>query len=159
MDKSAHHGAQPPRPIPIRRAQPEDVDAVAVFYRRVAGAEWPFLYPHTPEEDRAFFAEAFRAGVVWLATGEDGALAGFCAARRGWIDHLFVDHHRHGQGIGRALLAQALKGRRRVRLWTFQRNTGARAFYAAQGFRAVRLTDGAHNEEREPDVQLEWVRD
>ena len=159
MDKTARHGAEASHPVPIRRAQPEDADAVAVFYRRVAGAEWPFLYPHTPEEDRAFFKKALDDSAVWIATTEDGGIAGFCAARRGWIDHLFVDHHRHGQGIGRALLAQALKGRRRVRLWTFQRNTRARAFYAAQGFKEVRLTDGAHNEEREPDVLLEWVRD
>jgi hypothetical protein len=45
-----------------------------------------------------------------------------------------------------------------VRLWTFQRNTRSRLFYALQGFREVRRTDGQGNEEREPDVLLEWRR-
>ena len=66
-------------------------------------------------------------------------------------------HERHGEGIGQALLRRALKGRRRVRLWTFQRNARSRAFYALSGFREARFTDGAHNEEQEPDVMLEWT--
>jgi putative acetyltransferase len=37
----------------------------------------------------------------------------------------------------------------------FQRNANARAFYEAQGFRAVECTDG-RNEENEPDVKYEW---
>ena len=37
----------------------------------------------------------------------------------------------------------------------FQRNSNARAFYEAQGFRAVGYTDG-RNEENEPDVKYEW---
>ena len=44
-----------------------------------------------------------------------------------------------------------------VNLWTFQRNTGARRFYERNGFIAVELTDGASNEEREPDVRYTRV--
>ena len=44
-----------------------------------------------------------------------------------------------------------------VNLWTFQRNTGARRFYERNGFIAVDLTDGASNEEREPDVRYTRV--
>jgi putative acetyltransferase len=87
---------------------------------------------------------------------DGGQLVGFCAARRGWIDHLYVVHERHGQGIGRALLQRTLKGRTHVRLWTFQRNTRSRAFYRRQGFEEVRFTDGQANEEKEPDVMLAW---
>jgi putative acetyltransferase len=83
---------------------------------------------------------------------------GFCALRRGWIDHLFVAHERHGRGVGQALLARALADRRRVKLWTFQRNLRSRAFYRMQGFEEVLFTDGAANEEKEPDVLLEWIR-
>ena len=68
-----------------------------------------------------------------------GEIIGFCAVRRGWIDHLFVQHERQGQGIGRPLLHKALTGRRRVRLWTFQRNTRTRAFYALNGFQGGTL--------------------
>lgn len=41
-------------------------------------------------------------------------------------------------------------------MWVFQRNEGARAFYAKHGFTEVERTDGAANEEREPDVLLAW---
>lgn len=142
----------------LAHARDSDSDRIARFYRAVAGAEWPFLVPHTPDEDRAFFARCLADCTVWLAEDADGVLTGFCAARAGWIDHLFVAHARQGEGIGQALLAASLKRRRRVRLWTFQRNTRSRAFYARQGFLEVRLTDGSHNEEREPDVLLEWRR-
>ena len=40
-----------------------------------------------------------------------------------------------------------------VDLWTFQRNAGARRFYERNGFVAMEFTDGASNEEREPDVR------
>ena len=141
----------------VRRARPDESDAIAVLFRRTAGREWSFLFPHTPQEDRAFFRRAFDRGPVWAAI-EDGVIIGFCAARRGWIDHLYVVHERHGLGVGRALLARTLKGRRRVRLWTFQVNARSRDFYRRQGFAEVRFTDGADNEEKEPDVLLEWRR-
>jgi hypothetical protein len=45
-----------------------------------------------------------------------------------------------------------------VRLWTFQKNAAAIRFYLAHGFREVERTDGSRNEEREPDILLEWAR-
>ena len=45
-----------------------------------------------------------------------------------------------------------------MRLWTFQRNQRARRFYERRGFRLVLLTDGADNEEKEPDALYEWRR-
>ena len=143
----------------IRRATLGESDAVATLYRRVAGAEWSFLYPHSPEEDRVFFRDhVFARCAVWVAV-EAEAIVGFCAVRRGWIDHLYVERTRHGQGIGQALLARALAARRHVRLWTFTVNARSRRFYALQGFREIRFTDGADNEEKEPDVLLEWWGD
>lgn len=141
----------------IRPARPEEGDEIAVLYRRVASREWEFLYPHTPQEDRRFFRAAFAKGPVWVAQGA-GELIGFCATRRGWIDHLYVAHERHGEGIGQALLKRALRGRVHVRLWTFQVNARSRAFYHRQGFTEALFTDGSANEEKEPDVMLEWRR-
>jgi ribosomal protein S18 acetylase RimI-like enzyme len=141
----------------IRRAGLEDGDEIAVLYRRVAGREWDFLYPHTPAEDRGHFRKALEKGPVWVAV-EAGRIVGFIATRRGWIDHFYVAHERQGRGIGQALIARAMKGRSHVRLWTFQVNARSRAFYRAQGFVEARFTDGADNEEREPDVMLEWRR-
>ena len=41
-------------------------------------------------------------------------------------------------------------------LWVFQRNTRALDFYARYDCLEVRRTDGADNEEHEPDVLLRW---
>jgi len=45
-----------------------------------------------------------------------------------------------------------------LELWCFQANAYARRFYEARGFHVIRFTDGAHNEERTPDVRYRWAR-
>ena len=45
-----------------------------------------------------------------------------------------------------------------LHLWTFQRNAQARRFYEARGFALVKETDGAANEEKEPDALYLWKR-
>ncbi len=141
----------------IRRAREDEAQSIARLYRRTAEHAWDFLCPHTPEEDLAYFTHALQRGPVWVAARE-ATILGFCATRRGWIDHFYVAPEEQGRGIGQRLIGQTLRGRRHVRLWTFQRNARSRAFYAQQGFEVARMTDGRDNEEREPDVLLEWRR-
>jgi putative acetyltransferase len=143
--------------VVIRRGRPEESDAVAGVYRVTAAREWPFLAPRTHDEDRASCRTAFVKGAVWVAE-DHGGLVGFCATRRGWIDHVYVLHERHGEGIGQALLKQALKGRTHVRLWTLQSNTRTRAFYRRFGFDEVLLTDGSPDSGGRPNVMLAWRR-
>ena len=73
------------------------------------------------------------------------------------MEQLYVDPAAQGRGIGAALLDLA-KARNPggLQLWTFQINAGARRFYAREGFVEVERTDGAANEEREPDIRLTW---
>jgi ribosomal protein S18 acetylase RimI-like enzyme len=59
--------------------------------------------------------------------------------------------------MGKTLLAIAMKSRAPLRLWVFQRNTAAIGFYQACGFREIERTDGSRNEEREPDMLMEWT--
>jgi hypothetical protein len=54
------------------------------------------------------------------------------------------------------LLQRAMRVTVSLRLWVFQQNAGARAFYERRGFKLVRFTDGAGNEEHEPDALYEW---
>ncbi len=150
--------SKPAQAVGLRRARPDESDAIAALYRGAADREWSFLVPHTPDEDRAFFRDrVFAECTVWAAE-IGGAVVGFCAARRGWIEHLYVAHEHHGRGVGRALLERTLKGRSHVRLWTFRRNQRSRRFYRRNGFIEALFTDGGANEEREPDVMLEWRR-
>jgi len=143
--------------LTVRRAGAEESDAVAVLFRLCKETSLPYLPDlHTREEDRAFFRErVFTTCEVWVAE-DDGALAGFCAFRAGWVDHLYVHPKHERKGIGAALLRTAMASNAEVRLWTFLRNTNARAFYEAQGFRCAQTTDGRDNEEHEPDALYVW---
>ena len=143
--------------VAIRKAKAADLPEIARLMRIWSNIAWDFMVAHTPADDLAFIESRAAAGSIWTAL-EGERIVAFCTVRRGWIDVFHVAPERHGRGIDRALIGRALKGRRRVKLWTFQRNTRARRFYALQGFRELRLTDGRGNEEREPDVLLEWRR-
>ena len=73
------------------------------------------------------------------------------AFRDEWIEQLYVLPEAQGQGVGTELLDVAKRASERLQLWTFQRNASARRFYEARGFALVEETDGARNEEKEPD--------
>jgi putative acetyltransferase len=140
----------------ITKAGPQDAEDVARLFRAVRRACLPYLPElHTADEDLWFFRNrVFVECEVWVA----GAMQGFVAFRKGWVDHLYVRPEFHGQGIGTALLARAMQNHSPLRLWAFQRNTAAIRFYLARGFREIARTDGRTNEEREPDVLMEWTR-
>ena len=117
---------------------------------------------HTPDDDRRFLREVvLPEQEVWVAIADD-VVAGFTAlgTREGveFMEHLYVTPEHQRRGIGTALMERA-KERRPAgfRLWVFQRNTGARAFYEQHGFRVVELTDGSGNEEKEPDALYQWA--
>ena len=88
----------------------------------------------------------------------DETLAGFIAFPQGWIDQPYVLPSAQDRGARSNQLAHAQASQAELALWTFQRNAGARLFYEARGFVAERLTDGAGNEEKEPDVLYRWRR-
>lgn len=109
---------------------------------------------HSPAEDVAFFMREIPTSIGWIAADGD-RVVGFALTRDGWLNHLFVDTPEQGRGIGTELLAAAVAGiGPGMRLWAFQRNERARTFYARHGFVEAELTDGAGNEEKEPDVLL-----
>jgi GNAT superfamily N-acetyltransferase len=146
-----HHNA-PMGDWAIRAGTAEDGIAVAELFARSRRAAMPWLpVLHSPEEDAAFFTAQVAEQQAWLAVGE--AIRGFAVVGDGWLHHLYVDPDHQGRGVGTALLGVAVDAGAR-RLWAFQRNTAARAFYEARGFVEVERTDGSGNEEREPDVLM-----
>jgi GNAT superfamily N-acetyltransferase len=143
----------------MRRLELEDTNAAARVLRTSFDAALPSLAGlHTPGEDRWFFRErVFKTSTVWGAF--DGALMiGVIAFRIDWIDQLYVLPQAQGRGTGTKLLGIAQRSFDRLQLWTFQRNAPARRFYQARGFTLVRETDGAGNEENEPDALYLWTR-
>jgi GNAT superfamily N-acetyltransferase len=91
----------------------------------------------------------------------EGSVRGFLAVSRdssyAWIDHLYLDPSAVGMGLGSLLLreAKSLLGGP-IRLYTFQQNQDARDFYRQHEFREIEFSNGASNEERTPDVLMEW---
>lgn len=140
----------------VRRAVPADAGAIAALFARSRAAAMPWLpVLHTPDEDVEFFAGEVRTATCWLA-GAEGRVLGFAVAREGWLNHLYVDVDCQGLGVGTALLDRVVQDAEPgLRLWAFQRNHRARAFYASRGFVEVDRTDGSGNEERMPDVLLQ----
>jgi putative acetyltransferase len=141
-----------------RRLVFDDTDAVATVLRRSYDWALPHLAGrHTLDEDRAFVrGHLFASNELWGAY-EAERLIGYIGFHPGWIDHLYVLPDKTGQGIGSSLLDIAKARERQLDLWTFQVNTRARRFYQSRGFIEVERTDGAGNEECEPDVRYRWA--
>lgn len=144
-------------PTRIRRATEADARAVAELHRLATRTAMPFLPDlHTPAEDLAFFGEEIARKETWVSTADDGGVRGFLVLRPGWVEHLAVHPAEQGKGVGSGLMQLAKARANDLQLWTFQRNTAARAFYEKRGFHLVRLTDGSRNEEKEPDCLYAW---
>lgn len=141
----------------IRRLTSADASDIARVHRASFDNRLPWLSGlHTPDEDQVYFRDTVCSTCVLWGIFDGHTLVGFIAFRDGWIDHLFVAPERQMMGLGTRLLDQAKAIQQRLRLWTFQRNEGARNFYEASGFIQIDITDGSGNEEREPDVLYEW---
>jgi GNAT superfamily N-acetyltransferase len=143
----------------VRRLILEEMLQVARIHRQSFDDRLPWLAGlHTPQEDVAYFRNQVFAECEVHGAEEAGRLIGFIAFAKDWIHQLYVLPQAQGKGAGSRLLAVAQAGANHLQLWTFEKNTGARAFYEARGFHAVRVTDGTDNEEKEPDVLYEWFR-
>jgi GNAT superfamily N-acetyltransferase len=143
----------------LRKLELVDMPAAARVHRAAFDQALPWLAGrHTPQEDQWFFQErVFKECNVWGAFRED-ELAGIIAFRSDWIDQLYVLPHAQGDGVGTKLLQLAQGAFSHLHLWTFQRNQRARRFYEARCFVLIKETDGANNEEKEPDALYLWTR-
>jgi len=143
----------------LRQLKLDDMDAAARVVRTAFDQALPSLAGlHTPEEDQWFFRErVFETCEVWGAF-DGAAMRGIIAFREGWIDQLYVLPTAQRRGVGKDLLQVAQNAFDRLQLWTFQRNAPARRFYEARGFALMQQTDGARNEEKEPDALYLWAR-
>jgi ribosomal protein S18 acetylase RimI-like enzyme len=146
--------------LTLRRLELADMEQAARVHRRAFDAALPWLAGlHTADEDCWFYRERMFVNCELWGAFAAADMIGVIAFREGWIDQLYVLPEAQRQGAGSALLDVA-KGRfDRLQLFTFQRNAAARRFYDARGFRLISETDGADNEEKEPDVLYLWTRD
>lgn len=145
--------------IQLRTALLSDASAMAAVHRAAFETALPWIPRlHTPAEDVAYFGRVVTEQQTAVVELEDEVVA-IAAWNDNWLNQLYVKPGRQGAGLGSELLAHvklAHAGADGFSLWTFQRNDGARRFYERHGLTATQFTDGAGNEEREPDVKYLW---
>jgi len=143
--------------MPVRRAEPGDASAIADSFLAARAAMTYLPRLHSDDDTRRFMREVvMRDHEVWVYE-EEGRIVGFASLGGDMLEHLYVRPADQGRGIGSELLSLAKERRPGgFRLWVFQQNEGARRFYERHGLFVVELTDGAGNEEREPDALYEW---
>ena len=149
-----------PPAITIERASPRDAGEIAALYLASRAEALPYLRcVHSDDEVRDWITHVrLAAGETWVAR-EAGRILGFLCLDGEDLDQLYLLPGQFRRGIGSLLLAKAReRSPERLTLFTFQRNTAARAFYERHGFRLVDLNDGERNEEGEPDALYEWRR-
>jgi putative acetyltransferase len=141
----------------LRRATDEDAEAIAELYH--ASFRLLSFLPmlHTTEEYRSFVANVMMKECAVTVAKDDTGVVSFLALRDEEVRLLYTRPDRIGRGAGTQLIEAAKEsGVDALELWCFQANTRARRFYEARGFRAIRFTDGADNEEKAPDVRYRW---
>jgi GNAT superfamily N-acetyltransferase len=141
--------------VTLRAATGHDAPAVTGVFLAARRAMTYLPHLHTDDETARFIFDLVLTARVEVALG-DGAIVGFAAVRRSWLEHLNVHPRAQNAGIGTRLIEWAKEtSPSGLDLWVFQRNTRARALYASHGWRDVTLTDG-DNEEGQPDARMRW---
>ena len=146
-------------PFRLRRATDEDANAIAEVY--FASFRLLTFLPmlHSIDSYRSYVANVMLKQCVVTVAEDDTGIVSFLGLRGEEMGQFYTRPDRIGQGAGTQLLEAAKSsGVAALELWCFQANTQARRFYEARGFRAIRFTDGAANEERTPDVRYRWER-
>ncbi len=142
----------------IRQATAADARAVADVYLAARETALPRVaWAHDGPEVRAWIEGTLIPAVGVHVAEEDGAILGFIAMQNDWVNQLNIHPNHWRRGVGTELIRFAMglhpEG---LRLWCFQVNTAARAFYERHGFVVTQETDGHGNEEQEPDLLYAW---
>jgi GNAT superfamily N-acetyltransferase len=143
----------------LRQATVDDAEAIAQIY--FASFRLLTFLPMLHDIDSYRWYVANRMLKEWTVTvaEDDSGIVSFLGLQCEEVGHFYTLPDRIGQGAGTQLMQMAqANGADALELWCFQANARARRFYEARGFRAIRFTDGADNEERTPDVRYRWER-
>lgn len=145
--------------LQLRTARPDDAEAIAAVFSPSFRLLTFLPELHTVDEDRWFIANVIMKECDVTVAEADGRIVAFLARQGEEIRLLHTHPDFVGGGAGSALLRAARSsGIAALELWCFQANAGARRFYERHGFRPIRFTDGAANEEKMPDVRYRWER-
>ena len=146
--------------LSIRPYAERDFDNLVYRWHETNLVSYPYVAEHqrhTLRDARIFFRnKVLSSCAVWVAE-QSGHAIGLIAIDAPWIRQFAVFPEHLRRGIGAALLHKAREcSRAELRLFTFQRNDKARAFYEKHGFTVVALGISPAPE-LEPDVEYRWV--
>jgi len=112
--------------------------------------------PNPIADQTAYFNNSVIPESTVRVVVEDDRPIAFSAATSEMVLQLYVhvDHQRRGIGTRLLDLAKSESGGR-LRLLTFQSNTGAQAFYERHGFRVIRR--GFESQWQLEDLEYEWT--
>jgi ribosomal protein S18 acetylase RimI-like enzyme len=143
--------------VTVRNARSQDMAICAGIYNDwVDATDWMPRLHSRAEVVRHYESEAGSKRDTLVAV--DGArVRGFVTLTDdGFITALYVEAPSRNQGVGGLLLERAKRELTpEARLYTFQANAQAQAFYARHGFVEINRTTG-DNDENLPDILMEW---
>lgn len=151
-------GSSAPPAASLRRATPDDAGPAGDVWLASFRAALPTVeLTHTDDEVRDWIARVVVGQYETWVADADGEVVGFMALHDDWVEQLYLRPDWRGRGLGKRFLALAKeRSPDFVQLWCFQVNGPARRFYESNGFVAAEMTDGARNDEHEPDIRYEW---
>lgn len=152
-------GALRPIAAQIRPYSERDFDVLVGRWHETNVESYSYVAEHrrhTLDDARTFFREhVVPRCEIWVAH-DSGEPLGLLALEAPWIRQFAVFREFQRRGVGTALLRKALEASPSgLRLFTFQRNLKARAFYEKHGFAAVAF-GCSPAPELEPDVEYRF---
>lgn len=140
----------------IRPATQADAQTIAELYHDIRQDSVP--PKHSPNTVASWLRDNIMPRGTSYVYEQDDQIVAWLDVRDGWLDQLYCRRGYTGRGIGLELLNYAKElSPGRLMAYTFQVNDGARRFYAREGFVEVELSEGADNEEGQPDVRMAWT--
>lgn len=131
-------------PCDIRPYTPEDAARLLAIWRAASEQAHFFFTAEQLDAQQRLVADVYLSKAEISVATLSGAPVGFIGLLGSFVGGLFVAPEFQGRGIGRALVAHAMRLKGDVlELEVYARNPGAQAFYRRLGFveRARRATD------------------
>jgi len=140
----------------LRDATAQDVATLADILRSATRQAYTFMaWSHSDESFEDFVRHSMTVwDAVRIAECENEAV-GFACLEGDLVDQLFVRPAWQGNGVGSLLLDDIKRLRPQgFRLYTFEKNLAARAFYERHGL--IETGRGFGEQEQEADIAYRW---
>lgn len=119
----------------IEQADAGDYPALIALWEASVRATHHFLQEADITALKPLILEHYFAAVdLVCARGEEGEIAGFCGVHDGNIEMLFIAPEARGSGVGRLLVAHAIRRQGARRVDVNEQNAQALGFYQHLGF-------------------------